>query len=290
LLRHLISRRLQHSADRRLWRDELARLRTDIRNLPSDFDRVVALREYVGRLIGVGQPDPTTAELYRTVDFASFDPAKFYTLFREQRQPAECGITSFFYIMLLQACGFRAWQYSFGFRHAPYRRFIHSVALVEVGSRLVIQDPYLNLTYRTTSQEPMDFFEFLRAVRERRYSSIVTDSPPLTTFLTVHDPAQYNCQMDDTRKALFTAALQKDNGAFATEIPVIRNYETFMKSPGDDFESGFAAALRSNGFDEPFLYAWLLRAADLVGSAGYLALRRKIDAALASIQRLDRHS
>jgi hypothetical protein len=122
---------------RRLWYEELARLKRHLDAMPSDLEKTTYLRQYVGGLIDIGRPDERTRLLYH--------PAEFYPGFRGHRLLAECGITTFFYIKLLQAFRFKAYQYSFGFTEQPYARFIHSVVLVTIDfrgtPRLIIQDP-----------------------------------------------------------------------------------------------------------------------------------------------------
>ncbi len=266
------------------WSRELANLRERLVEFPFDFEKTVYLREYVGALIGIGYPDEETDRLFRSVDFRSFHPAAFYALFKDRRLPASCGITTFFYIKLLHEFGFPAYQYSFGFKSEAFRRFIHSVALVQItfrGSpRLVIQDPYLNLTYRTVCQDPIDFFEFLAAIGNREYDSIAMDSPPLMAHLRVTDAATYLTRLKGAQKEAFEKALRRTDGSISTEIPIVRSYETLLRTPYDDFESGFIAAMRHHGWNEPFLYAYRLRAADLVGSPDHSALQQKIDSVL----------
>jgi hypothetical protein len=267
-----------------LWEMELARLRVELRARPSELDKSTYLREYTGALIDIGRPDRDTTRLYQSVDFDSFDAAAFYPQFRNDRMPAACGITSFFYIKLLQAFGFRAYQYSFGFTDAPYERFVHSVALVEIdfrgARRLVVQDPYLNLTYRTRNGEPMDFFELLSALRQRAYERIAMDAASLTTLLLVNDPALYFPHLNETCRGLMAAALARDDGTLGTRIPIKRDYATLMRSPCDAFEDGFVEAMRQHGINEPFIYAYTLRAADLVGRPDHADLQQKIDAFL----------
>src|ERR1700744_3574451 len=136
----------------RLWNREFTKLKRQVDALPSDLSKTTFLREYVGGLIDLGQLDDATKTFYKSVDFESFDVAQFYPRFHAHSLAAECGITTFFYIKLLQAFGFSAYQYSFGFTEQPYTRFIHSVVLVDIAfegrRRLIIQDPYLDLSYR----------------------------------------------------------------------------------------------------------------------------------------------
>ena len=113
------------------WEDELARLSSILKTLPSDLDKTTFLRVYTGELIYIGLPDDQTNQFYQSIDFESFSLSEFYALFKKDKVPAACGITSYFYIKLLQAFDFRAYQYSFGFKEKPHQRFIHSVALLK---------------------------------------------------------------------------------------------------------------------------------------------------------------
>jgi len=266
------------------WAGELTRLAARVEALPSDLARTTFLREYTGALLDIGRPDERTLRRYQAVDFDSFDPAEYYPLFRDNSLPANCGITSYYYIKLLHALGFKAYQYSFGFSEKPYQRFIHSVALVEIGvnrtRRLIVQDPYLNLTYRTRDGQPMDFIAFLAAIRARRYDEIVTDASSLTTALLVPDASLYLRHLSRECQAGLIGLLERPHGSRRAELPIVRSYATLMQSDCDRFERDFLEAMRQHGLHEPFLYAYTLRAAELVGSADHAEVQRRIDAVL----------
>jgi hypothetical protein len=145
----LVSGRERES--RAVWKQELARLTQHLHSLASDFERTIFLREYTGSLLPIGRPDANSGS-HASSSFESLDLAKMYPLFKGHILPAECGTTSLFYVKLLHDFGFKAYQYSFGFTEKPYAQFIHSTGLVEIDyegdRRLILQDPYLNLTYR----------------------------------------------------------------------------------------------------------------------------------------------
>lgn len=268
--------------DDRLWELERARLEAVLKTLPSDLDKTTFLRTYAGELIDIGYLDDETKRFHQSIDLESLNVGEFYRLFKDDRTAAECGITSYFYIKLLQTFGFKAYQYSFGFKEKPYERFIHSVALVEIDfkgtRRLIVQDPYLNLTYRDADGAPFDFFELLATIKRREYQRIETDSPPLTTFLLVPDPLVYYRHLDDSCKELLAQALAQGSEPTRTKIRITRDYATLMQSPCDHFEADFVEALRRNGHREPFLYAYTLRASEIVGDADHEQVQRKVDA------------
>jgi hypothetical protein len=268
----------------RLWYEELARLRQQLDTMPSDFEKTTFLRQYVGALIDIGHPDERTTRLYQSLDLESFDGAEFYPRFRGHILPAECGITTFFYIKLLQAFGFKAYQYSFGFTEQPYTRFIHSIVLVDISHRgqrrLIIQDPYLDLTYRDSEGEPIDFFEFLLALNSRHFERVVMDASTVMTFLQVPDPSSYALFLSEPCRILMTATLRREDGSLRTRIPILRSYANIMQSPCGNFEAAFVDAMNKHGIREPFLYSYTLRASDIVGSSDHDALQHKIDALL----------
>jgi hypothetical protein len=269
---------------RLLWRREVRRLRTRSRDLPSDFERTTFLREYVGTLIPIGRPDDRTRRLYATIDFVSFHPADFYLLFRNRSLSAQCGVTSFFYIKLLSALGFRAYQYSFGFTEHGYAQFVHSVALVEIARhearRLIVQDPYFNLTYTTADGEPLDFFELLAALQKGQYDLIATHSPPLQAVLLIPDIISYDPYLSEECRQRMIEALTLEDGSMTKKMTIERSYASLMQSPCGGSEKQFLDALRVHGFDEPFVYAYTLRASDLVGELDAADLQRRIDAML----------
>jgi hypothetical protein len=268
----------------RLWKDELLRLESIVRALPSDFEKTTFLRKYSGEVLDIGRVDDQTNTLYKSKNFESFNLEEFYSLSANDKLPATCGITTFFYIKLLQAFGFKAYQYSFGFKDKPYEQFIHSVTLVQIdfkgSKRLLIQDPYLNLTYLNQQGEPIDFFEFLLNIRRHEYGLIVMDASSADTFLLVPDPSLYYPYLNNSCKELLSKALRKADGSLRTKLPIKRNYETLMKSPCGNFEDGFTDALHKHGYQQPFLYAYALRASDIIGDPDHETLQREIDGVL----------
>src|SRR5208283_2076934 len=209
---------------RRLWYQELTRLKRQLDAMPSDFEKTTFLRQYVGGLIDIGRPDDRTRHLHQSVNFENFDAAEFYPRFRGHSLPAECGITTFFYIKLLQAFGFKAYQYSFGFTEKPYARFIHSIVLVKIDfqgtQRLIIQDPYLDLTYRNPEGAPIDFFDFLAALKRKDFEHIVMDASSVTTSLQVPEPSSYYPFLSESCRVSMTAALRREDGSLRTRIPI----------------------------------------------------------------------
>jgi hypothetical protein len=264
-----------------LWEQERARLGSVLAGLSSDLDKTTFLRTYCGELIDIGRLDDQTARFYQSIDFESFRLPDFYPLFKRNHVPGTCGITSMFYIKLLQTFGYKAYQYSFGFKDQGYERFIHSFALVEIdfkGSRrLIIQDPYLNLTYRNQAGEPMDFFAFLSALKQRKYDLIVMAPGSLRSFLLVPDPGLYFRYLNDSCRKSMSEALRQDDGAFKTRLPITRNYDTLMRSPCDNFENAFVDAMHRHGYREPFVYAYTLRVSDVVGAPDHEQVQSRID-------------
>src|SRR5215217_2023371 len=195
--------------------------------------------------------------------------------------PAECGLLLTSISCCYRLFGCKAYQYSFGFKDKPYQRFIHSITLVEINfhgaKRLIIQDPYLNLTYRNKEREPIDFFEFLSLIKQKRYGDIIMDSASLATFLVAPDLSLYDSHLNNSCKKLMHQAFREDNGSFKTKIVIARDYVTLMQSPCDPFEQGFVSALHEHGYEEPFIYAYALRASDLVGNADHAQVQRQID-------------
>ncbi len=269
---------------KQIWAQELAQLQRRLALMPSDLEKTTFLREYVGGLIDVGRLDDGTKAFYRSVNFESYDPAQFYIRFRSHSLAAECGATTFFYMKLLEAFGFNAYQYSFGFTDQPYAHVVHSVVLVEIAfkgePRLIVQDPYLDLTYRDSAGEPIDFFEFLAALRDHHFGRILMDASSVTTSLLVPDPAMYYPYLNDTCRQQLITALQRGDGPLKTRIPLERSYATLMQSPCGSFETVFVEAMRAHGMQEPFLYSYTRRVSDLVGSSNHAEVQARIDACL----------
>ena len=267
-----------------LWVQERNRLATILSTLPSDLDKTTFLRTYTGELIDIGHPNNQQQQRYNAVNLDSFSLSEFYPLFKKDSTPAECGITTFFYIKLLQTFGFKAYQYTFGFNEKPYEQFIHSIVLVEIDfhgtRRLIIQDPYLNLTYRDRNGEPFDFFQLLTAIKHKQYQLINLDSTSSQTFLLIPDASVYDSFLPPACKTLLNQTLRQGDGSVKTKLPITRDYSTLMRSPCFSFENAFVNALHEHGYKEPFIYAYTLRASELAGASDHAEVQRRIDSIL----------
>ena len=267
------------------WARELAELRDQLAQLDTDLEKTTFLREYVGGLLDIGHLDRRAAPELQGLSFRSFDPAAFYPLFAGNRLPADCGLTTFFYIKLLQAFGFDAYQYSFGFTDAPFERYVHSVVLVNVSidgrPRLIVQDPYLNLTILDRNGQPLGFFAFLDHLVARRFDDIVISKGSVRTNLLVPDPDRYLSHLSPVCRTAFFEFLVTNDGTLARLRPIDREYALLMRSPCDDFEGGFVDALRQHGIEAPFLFGYTLQSAAIVGSDGHEGIQRRIDTTLA---------
>lgn len=273
-----------NAVNENLWRQEIDRLRSIMNTLPNDFEKTTFLRKYCGELMGIGVLSPDTAEMYKSLDFNSFNPADFFHLYKSDSLATDCGTSSFFYGKLLQEFGYNAYQYSFGFRTPPYQRFVHSFCIVEIEyectKRLIVQDPYLNLTYNNKEMKPIDFYWFLSKLKQKKYDEIIMVSSSVATTLIVPDPTMYLPYLNDSCKYLLRSRLLRQDGSVRKNIPIKRNYETIMNSHCNSFEKGFLEAMQAHDITEPFIYAYVLKVADMVGSSNVRLVEEKIDSIL----------
>jgi len=144
--------------------------------------------------------------------------------------------------------------------------------------RLIIQDPYLDLTYRNPEGAPIDFFDFLAALKRKDFEHIVMDASSVTTSLQVPEPSSYYPFLSESCRVSMTAALRREDGSLRTRIPIIRSYASLMQSPCGNFEAAFVDVMRKHELQEPFQYSYTLRASELVGSPDYGEMQERIDA------------
>jgi hypothetical protein len=275
----------QHTeATKLMWQKELVRIESVLRRFPTDYEKTTYLRRYCAGLIDVGRPTAEALDYYRQTTFDNFQAYQFYYVFKQDSLPAACGITGQFYLKLAQHFGYKAYLYSFGFTDDAYARYIHSFPLVEIQykgkKRLIVQDPYLNLTYSDKTGEPLDFYLFLKRVKRHDYQGIKLDTSVVRTALLVADTTLYWPYLNDSCRALMRQLILKPNGKIVRKIPFNRSYNTLMRSPCDPFETGFIQALSAHGYDQPFLYAYSLRVNTMVGSADVQKVQSSIDSLL----------
>ncbi len=207
-----------------MWAREFERVRLHLANLSSELEKTTFVREYTGSLIAIGRPDAHANREFSSISFESLDLAEIYPALKSHALPAECRVTSLFYLKILRDLGFKGYQYSFGLTEEPYKQFIHSIGLIEIefqGSRrLIVQDPYWNLTYRDIRGNPMDFFEFLRTIKDRHYEHIAMDASSVMTSLVITDPSVYFPPLSEVCQTVMTRAFAGSDGSRKTEIPI----------------------------------------------------------------------
>ncbi|MGZ5247688.1 MAG: hypothetical protein ACXWV5_11605 [Flavitalea sp.] len=266
------------------WEIEWARLDSTIQSLGDDFQKTNFLRSYCSELTDLGIIDPESLKWYRSVSYDSFQISEFYPYWKSDSLATDCGMTSYLFVKLAESFGFKAYQYSFGFTDEPYAKFIHSFPLVEIeysGTRkLIVQDPYLNITFTTDRGEPLDFYKMLSSIKSKKYDSVIMRQHSSLTNLIINDTLTYWSRLDDSCRSLLRNRIQIGEKEFKKTIPIQRNYQTLMQSTCAHFENGFLNAMRQNGYSEPFLYAYTLRVNEMVGSSDRKIIQSKIDSVL----------
>jgi len=273
------------------WKKEIARLDSILNTLSTDFEKTSMLREYCGELLDIGLIDQSANSYYNSLTLEDLDLEQFYHHFSNDGTAAQCGLTSLFYIKLVEKFGYNAHQYSFGFIEPPYSRFIHSFPLVEIldgeKKKLIVQDPYLGLSFRDSTGSPLDFFDFLSLLMNKEYGGFEFDTSTVSTYLLVPDTSLYWPYLNDSCKAEMLKNIKNENHGIKDKIPILRNYSTLLQAPCNHFENGFLEAMRANGYDEPFVFAYTLRVNTMIGSHQTKLIQDRIDYYLRSVKTID---
>lgn len=136
----------------------------------SDFERVNRIRKWVYELSTWGIK-PVSYEQRNLINWST--SLKMYDVFKKSKQAYDCGVYTVFLVKIYQLFGLESYVYDMGKEQQDY----HSIVLVwinEWGKRkLIIEDPSYNLTYVDTKNEPMDFFELLRHIKEKNEKKVV---------------------------------------------------------------------------------------------------------------------
>lgn len=266
------------------WSAEVVSLKDSLQQYHSDFEKTTFLRKYCASLMAVGIPDARVRSIYQDITFESFQLDRFYKLFRNEDIPSECGVTSYFYIKLAQSLGYKAYQYSFGFADSPYTAFIHSFPIVAIQyngkKRMIVQDPYLDMTFVDSTKAPIDFYLFLSLIKAKEYNQIFYDTVTSLTSLIITDTLLYLSPLNDSCRSVLRSRIYGDKGRVKNRIPFIRSYNNLMRSPCENFESGFVHALFNHHIHEPFIYAYSLRVNEMAGSADVKRIQSHIDSLL----------
>ena len=274
----------QNNQSKIQWSKEWNKLKDSLQQFDSDFEKTTYLRKFCARLFDVGILDAKTQAFYRNISFDSMKLDLIYSLSQADSIPADCGITSYFYIKLAESFGYKSYQYSFGFTDSPYEYYIHSFPIIIIQyngrERMIIQDPYLDLTFKDSKGDPIDFYDFLRLLKNKKYTQIYNDEDSSSTNLIITDTLRYLSHLSDSCRLLLRKLLFSANGQIAKKIPFIRSYNKLMRSPCNNFELGFEQALIAHHFYEPFLFAYTLRVNSMTGSSDAKLIQSGIDSLL----------
>lgn len=164
------------------WKDHLEYLRTVnlmkeriIREVPrilnintTDFERLNLIREWTHEQTVWGKKQ-VGARLRESVNDRT--GPQMYNYISSTNKALDCGSYSVFLLKVYQLFGYESFIYDMG----RDNQFKHSVVLVWIKSKgkniLVVEDPSYNLTFVKTDNTPIDFFEFLKQIKEKKQSS-----------------------------------------------------------------------------------------------------------------------
>ena len=142
----------------------------------SDFERVSLIRKWASRKI-VSSNEEGLLDYDRDLDFYHQDAATILAAFMKDKGGVWCKGSSYFLVKLYELFDYKAFFISVGDDESG---FIHTFPLVEInrdGRKILsIQDASFNLTYIHADGRPMDYFELIELLKQRRHEDIITDS------------------------------------------------------------------------------------------------------------------
>jgi len=146
----------------------------------SDFEKVSLLREWAARNTDSSNRDglldrPSERNTYsRTFSYYRQDAPTIYAAFMADRGGVWCGGAAYALGKLYELFGYNAFSVGIG---VPGTSAQHTYTLVQIndeGRRILsIQDAYLNITYVHPGGKPMDYFELLDLLTQRRHEEVL---------------------------------------------------------------------------------------------------------------------
>jgi len=164
----------QHNILKEVITEAYPQLETDI----SEYEEVCILREWAASVIDCS--DYPLLLSVRYSDLGSWSAYDIYRAFQNDLGGAWCADSALFLIKVYQLFGFEAYYASWG----TTLSVTHAVTLVSINHEgrqiLSIQDAYFNFTYEDVNGEPMDYFDMLRLLKEKRDDEIEVIKPEIT--------------------------------------------------------------------------------------------------------------
>ena len=150
------------------------------------YQKVCTIRNWTANVIDCSDFDLTLDR--RILNFHSLNAYKIYELFDQNKGGVWCAGSSEFLKKVLWLFDFEAYDLYYGLNKTG--GLTHAVTLVKIqegeGEILSIQDAYFNTTYELSTGEPLDYFELLRLLKEKRDDEIVLVEPTTPLMREVH--------------------------------------------------------------------------------------------------------
>ena len=143
----------------------------------TDYQKICIIRNWAANVIDCSDFDLTLDR--RIANFYSLTAYEIYQLFDQDKGGVWCAGSSEFLKKALRLFGFEAYDLYYGFKEPG--GYTHAVTLVKIqegeSEILSVQDAYFNTTYELSTGEPLDYFELLRLLKEKRDNEIVLVEP-----------------------------------------------------------------------------------------------------------------
>lgn len=147
----------------------------------TEYQKVCILRNWAANVIDCSDYDLL---LNKRPAYTLLSAYEIYQFFDQNEGGVWCDGSSVFLLKVLGLFDFESYRLAYGSREPG--GLTHAVTLVKIqegeNEILSVQDAYFNTTYETSTGEPLDYFDLLRLLKDKRANEIVLVEPvpPLT--------------------------------------------------------------------------------------------------------------
>ena len=142
----------------------------------TDYQKVCILRNWAANVIDCSDYDLLLNKRPAHILLSAYE---IYQFFDQNEGGVWCDGAALFFRKVLRLFDFEGYELAYGF-HEP-GGLNHTITLIKIqegeSEILSVQDAYFNTAYETSTGEPLDYFDLLRLLKEKRDDEIVLVEP-----------------------------------------------------------------------------------------------------------------
>ncbi len=197
----------------------------------SELNTANEIRNYLAKRIDMGASRDSLDFNYYKIPWSELSAFHCIELFERDELAARCGLTSYILAKLYNHAGITSYIYNCGYKDT---RLTHEFNLVELNSRLIVQDAFYDITITDRKDNPKDFIELLTEIKSGDFSDIkiVQDTALTETWFNSRTELDSLFEAYEQYRGLYEGVVKEITDEDSrVKIMIKRNYKVFTTLP-----------------------------------------------------------